>query len=154
MWRRLRKGASRFCALLHKWGIFGDIRSTLVGSLVGAVVALIAAAWAAEAPKERWIFTNDEGYAQPMRILLDPLEREEGKITIRFEPEDLEQIYVCEYAHLTGSSYREILFTYLDRYSMCLWVAEMSSSEYIIRANTHSGFLDRRNGNWLCKCVP
>jgi len=133
-------------------GIFGDVRSAVVGSLVGAIVGLIAAALAENPEKETLILTNDDGYAQPMRALLDPMESEEEDISITFEPADLKDVYVCEYARISGFSSREIFFSYLDRYSMCLWMVERSASEYVIKPNLNAGFLSQRDENWFCKC--
>lgn len=156
MWRRAYSATRRkvffICALLARWGIFGDVRSAVVGSIFGAIVGLMAVALADEPPKHRWVFTNESGYAQPIRSLLDPLEKEGSDITMSFEPTELEQIFVCEYAHLSGFSDREILFAYLDRYSMCLWVVQRSPSEFAVRPNLNAGFLTKRDGNWFCKC--
>lgn len=154
IWGAICKAVCALWTFLRKWGIVGDIRSAVVGALVGSAFTFLAAAWAAGAPKDAWIFPNDAGYAQPMRSLVDSLKREDSSVNIRFEPGGLENIYICEYAHLSGFSYREILFSYLDRYSTCFWVAQRSASEYIIRPNNTSGFLNTRNGGWFCKCGP
>lgn len=151
-WKWTLEKCLQFGTRLYKWGIFSDVRSAAVGAVFGAIVGLIAAALAAQPPIETFIFTNDQGYAQPMRALLEPLKEEKEKITLTFDPSDLEQVYVCEYSHISGSSPRQVLFSYLDKYSMCLSVSQTTRSDFIVRPNLRSGILMSRNGNWFCKC--
>ncbi|MBZ0140749.1 MAG: hypothetical protein K8H87_13410 [Pseudorhodoplanes sp.] len=148
----IREMLCEICAHLSRWGVFGDIRSAAVGSIFGAIVGLITAAFAVKPPIETFIFTNDKGFAQPMRALLTSLKDEKEKITIRFEPEDLEEVYVCEYSHVTGASPKQVLFSYLDKYSACLSVSQKDRSDFVIRPNKLSGLLVSRNGHWFCKC--
>lgn len=151
-WKWAMEKGRRLGARLHKWGIFTDIRSAAVGSVFGAIVGLIAAALASQPPIEAFIFTNDQGYAQPMRALLEPLKEEKEKITLTFDPSELKQVYVCEYSHISGPTPRQVLFSYLDKYSMCLSVSQTTRSDFVVRPNLRSGMLTSRNGNWFCKC--
>jgi hypothetical protein len=140
--------------ILDRWGIVGDLRSATVGSVFGAIVGLIAVAIAAQPGKETLIFTNEDGYAQPMQALLAPLNKEEREVTVTFEPPDLRDVYVCEYTRIVGFSYYELVLFYFDKYSMCLLPIKRSEVEFVIKPNLHSGFLANKDGNWLCKCGP
>jgi len=138
-------------------GLPGDVRSAAVGAAVATVATIalntiVAAFFSPPPPREFFVFTNDQGFAQPMRAFLDQLKEEQAAPKFVFDPPSLEQLYVCEYAYLSAPSVREIVLTYLNTYSMCLSVSEIAPQSYVIRGNKRSGFLTEQNGNWLCKC--
>jgi hypothetical protein len=145
---------------LWEWfieGAPGDIRSAAVGAAAAFLFTLayngiVRAFFSPPPPREIFVITNDEGFAQPMRALLDQLKEEKSASKLAFDPPSLEHLYVCEYAYLSAPSIREIVLTYVNKYSMCLSVSEVAPQNYIIRGNKRSGFLTERGGNWLCKC--
>lgn len=135
----------------HEHWLFKDIRSAAVGALVGAVTGLIVAA-ASSPDKELIFYTNDQGVSKPMRALVSEVTKENPKISISFDPTNLGAVSLCEFSHLRGQSYREIMLTFFDKYAACFVVSEVSETSFVVRPNRVSGIMTDQNDNWSCKC--
>lgn len=157
---KAREGLGKKAQRFYEWfieGLPGDLRSTAVGAIAAAVATLVlngivAAFFSPPPPREIIISTNNQGIARPMQTLLDELKKEKGGLTFAFDPSSLENFYVCEYSYLSAPSVREIVLTYLNKYSMCVSINEIAPASYVVRPNRRSGFLTEESGNWLCKC--
>jgi hypothetical protein len=129
-----------------------DVRSAIVGSIFGALVGLGTAALASGPTQEIIIPINDEGYNQPMKSLLGELSKSGEATQITFSPVALKDVYVCEFAHLKGDSSREMILSYLDKYSACFTVRQIGEERFVVEPNTRVGLLKAVGPNWTCLC--
>ena len=125
--------------------------SSLLGGGLALLVAYYYAAFAQPPAKVANIWTNDAGQAQPMETILPPL-REEKSVRIRFDPPNLEQVIVCEYARITGSTAEDVALIYLAKYPMCFYVNEVDEKTRLVRPNRASQQMKEVNGQWFCAC--
>jgi hypothetical protein len=132
----------------------GDVRSALIGSGTGAVIAIIAAGaatlWLTK-PLDYTVFVNEDGFGQP-RPLFDLAEKADPKLRLEFSPTELRSVYVCEFKRVTGPNYKALVLQYLDTYRDCFDVSERGDNEFRIFANTRSARLQLNKGSFLCKC--
>lgn len=133
--------------------LIGDVRSTIVGAVIGMVTGVATTAWTVGVTVEHFVRTNDEGYAQPFPPLVEQLQEDDKKASVRFEPADLADAYVCESAYVNGGSYREVFLGYVSRYAMCWDLGQVDTDSFVVRPNRLSGALQQRDGGWLCKCA-
>jgi hypothetical protein len=124
--------------------------SALLGSGFALLVAYSCAAFSQPA-KVATIWTNDAGQAQPMLTILPPL-REEKNVTVRFAPPNVEQVIVCEFARISGSTAEDVVLTYLAKYPMCFSVTEVDEKTRLVRPNRASQQMKEINGQWFCMC--
>src|SRR5262245_10236313 len=92
--------------------------SSLLGGGLALTVAYCSSAFSQPPAKVANIWTNDLGQARPMATILPPLRKQE-KVTVAFEPAEVEQVIVCEFARVTGSSVEDVVLAYLAEYPMC-----------------------------------
>lgn len=149
LWKRL------FNFLRHYFRVrfVPDLWSTLLSSAVGSAITIVTAvALAKEAPKEILVLPNDQGFAKPMQSLDRAIQRDEGPINVKYEPANLKDMVVCEFAKVSGHTGREMLFSYIERYPMCVRVFQVSETSYTLRPNETSGEMTSKNSQWFCRC--
>lgn len=130
-----------------------DLRSAIVGTVVGSIVGAVAVACTRIENIEHVVFTDQGGTADPLVQLTGQLEFDEEPAYVELIPEDLIGMRVCESAYLAAPSYRLLLLQYVDRYSMCLDLSATDKNRYEIRVNNRSGAVSQSgDGTWLCKC--
>lgn len=141
-------------AWLQRYGIVGDVRSAVVGSVVAALIStLIAWNYAPGPPKEIEIRANSDGYASPMAALLAEANKDPEATAFSFEPATFKDVWVCEYSHLTGYSGREMMLAYLSKYSMCFSVVQTADRAYSIRPNPNATpEFKTIDQSWFCRC--
>lgn len=146
-WKRLRG---------YLWkGFIVDVRAALVGSIVGAIVGPIVVAYMAAEEIEQIIRTDSRGSADPLHVLVVQTQFDSSPAQVSFLPPDLEGMRISESAYIVGTTYREILLRYVDRYSMCLDLSKTADHAYEVRPNLNSGALRKTaSGVWVCKCSP
>jgi hypothetical protein len=132
--------------------LFTDVRSAAVGSVFGAIVGLLTAAWANSYSVDATIYTNEDGYAQPMIGLIDRVERSGSPAQFSFSPSNLKEVYVCEFSHIEANSQQEILLKYLDKYSECFHVREKDIETFVISPNSRGDLIREFNSTWFCNC--
>lgn len=133
-------------------GLAGDLRSIVISSLT--TTALLAG-WShlfAVEPSHLSIFTNDEGYAQPLETILNEAARQHDKVSFSFVPDALRTAYVCEFAQVEGSTASQMMLSYISKYPSCFNISQTDENAYKIWRNTKSGDLEERNGQFLCRC--
>lgn len=141
-----------------KWSwvpwIAGDLRSAVVGSLFGALVTwFLNWYYAPGPPLEIEITTDSNGFASPIAPLLGAVTADENPTTFTFEPPAFRGVWVCEYSHLTGYSGREMMLTYLSKYSMCFAVVQGAKGAYTVRPNPNgSAEFKPTSDGWFCRC--
>ncbi len=116
----------------------------MVGGLIAA--ALIAR------PLGYTVFLNEDGIGQP-RALFDLAEKSNPQLKLEFSPSELRTVYVCEYKHVTGPNYTEMVIKYLEAYKDCFDVSATGENEFKIFANTRSARLQQKQGTFLCQCT-
>jgi hypothetical protein len=126
-----------------------DVWSVVLSAIIAS---LVTSATARDAPKEILVLPNDQGFAKPMTSLARFVRADPDAISVTYDPVNLEEMVVCEFAHLTGSTGREMLFSYLEKYPMCLRLFQTSTKEFTIRPNQASGEIAEKNGQWVCRC--
>jgi hypothetical protein len=132
--------------------LLADVRSSLFGVVVGAVAAWTTAVVAAPDRINAYIYPNDDGFAKPFDSLVPDIEAEGDTVRIEFQPKALRDLWVCEYAYLSGLSARENLMSYIDKYAMCLSINEANEGTFVIRPNARGGVIKEANGQFFCNC--
>lgn len=151
----MMKWIKRVFAFNPPW-LVDQVVSLTLGSVIGTIIGIqvgkyYAKVLATPPPLVSNIWTNDRGQALPMRTFL-PLLRTHSNYNISFEPSDLEQVIVCEFSRQTGTSALALFLEYINRYSMCFSLNQLSESTYVVRPNRSSGFLEQKSDGWFCKC--
>ncbi|TIW68863.1 MAG: hypothetical protein E5V60_03140 [Mesorhizobium sp.] len=141
--------------IVWRWllgGLPGDVRSSAVGAVCATLVTSVSTAYCTAQPVEFTAFLSEEGYAKPLPPLVALLKEKEPATSVTFDPADLEGVFVCEFAHVSAPTAKEVLFSYLDRYSMCLSVTQTQEAAYVVKPNRNSGQIYQKGDDWLCKC--
>ena len=127
----------------------------MIGSGTGAVIGLASAALSvvlfAKASVDYTVFVNQDGIGQPS-ALFDLAEKEDSKLKLQFAPAELRNVYVCEYKHVTGESWKSLVLQYLDSYRDCFDVSARGDKDFLIAANLRSSRLQQKKGSFLCEC--
>src|SRR5579871_5864008 len=127
----------------HHWP---DVRSAVVSALVGFFAGTLA--WASGSPRQVTIVPSETlGYAVPMPALLEQLKDTEFKVS--FQPANLKQVRVCEFAHLQGSTGFDMFLEYLSKYPECFTLQQTSEQAYVVQSGSA---LSGRKGALYCKC--
>lgn len=129
-----------------------DLRSAVVGTIIGSFLGLLTVALAATSKIEHFVKTNDKGFAQPFPLMASQLAKEDEPITLTFLPPDFIDLYVCESAYVSAPDHRGVLLDYVNRYSMCMDITAESKTKFVIRPNRLSQAVFQVDDEWICKC--
>lgn len=145
--RRLNK-------LFSTESIVGDVRSALVGSVVGSITGIVLAfvVTSCSASKEYTTFPSKDGYTQPFTELVYRATAENPKLKVAFVPPELSNAYVCEYVHLTGPTNQDLLFQYVTKFKDCFLLRQKDENSFSILKNTDNDKMSLTNGSWMCMC--
>jgi hypothetical protein len=133
-------------------GLAGDIRSIIVSSITTSAVIAGWSYLTTVEPSHLSIFTNDNGYAQPLEAILAESTAHKDTIRFTFAPDALRSVYVCEFAQVEGTTPSQMMLSYIAKYSTCFNISQTDESSYKIWRNSVSGELVERNGQFLCRC--
>ncbi|MDP9630314.1 UNVERIFIED_ORG: hypothetical protein J2W85_002388 [Ensifer adhaerens] len=133
-------------------GIPGDIRSALVGSAVASVTTIVTTAFIAPEPLHFAAFANAQGYTQPLKPLAKVVSASGEMVEFEFQPPELRETYVCEFAQVEATSHRQLMLSYLGRYPTCFAVSQMSPDKYRVFTSASTVDIQKVKDNFLCKC--
>ena len=137
------------------WIVDTLLSITIVGlaaTYITNYVEQVAKALEAPPSKTAVMWLNDYGQTEPFDLLVTPIE-EEKSASITFEPPELRQAIVCEFAQVSGHTHKELLVAYLDKFSMCfLAIERVTNEQYSIRPNLASNQMTKKNDRWMCLC--
>lgn len=134
-------------------GLPGDVRSSVVASAVAGIWLSVASSCSAASEVEIASYLDKNGMSSPLPAIVRLMKADDQPTSVTFEPANLAGLRVCEFAHMRAASGRELLLSYIDRYSMCLDMSEGEESSFVIRPNRRSQQMTQDpQGNWLCKC--
>ena len=149
--------------LQQPWG--SDVRAAIVGSVTGSIFgSVVALCWelltATTPPITVVIGVDNKGQAQPALMFSEAVKtsgNEQDQLALTFDPPSLMKITICEYAILTGRTYKEIVLSYIDRYPMCFSVSQQGANKITIKPNRVSGLLKSEKTTsgeeaFFCKC--
>jgi hypothetical protein len=153
---RVNAGSKSFLSRVFTFeNLTGDVRSAVIGSITGSIIAtittIVTAAFLVNPPLQYSVFVNDDGFGQP-KGLFDLAERHDPKLILTFRPAELRSVYVCEYKLVNGESWKKLVLTYLDAYRDCFDVNARSDEDYIISPNMRTSVLAKKQTTYLCKC--
>jgi hypothetical protein len=128
--------------------IVGDLRSSFVGAVVASLLISLVSVFQ---NRKEIVHVNQNGIASPEDIF-DAVE-DSGQ-PLKFVPDDLRRVYVCESTVVEGKSAYDLLIAYLLHYPECFYLIEAErGGRVVIGANERSGSLKKtRGGDWACKC--
>lgn len=133
--------------------LLDSLSNALVSAIVAALVGIISAyLWSQyQASKDDKFFTiGDDGTAYPA-VLFDNAIKD--GFEIEFQPQSLQKIAICEYTHLRGRTWEDLVFKYLDENKECFIVRKTGKKSIAIGPNKHSKLLIQdKDKNWRCKC--
>lgn len=140
------------------WGWFiegaaSDLRSAVVASVAGSLVALLTAYFFTQKPLEFSAYTSSQGYAQPLPALVSTLAQHKAKATFEFSPPELERTFVCEFSQIEATTAEGLLLSYLNKYPGCFSVSQMSATKFRIFIPPGARDLQVKGGNYLCRCL-
>jgi len=137
---------------LSKEHVIGDVRSSVVGGLMGSLTTLLVAWLTSSSPVTYAVFPSEDGWAMPLPDLVDHARGEDQSLGISFQPDEVQETYVCEFAQVSASTYRELFLTYMDRYQACFDLTQVQENEFLVRPNDKSGLMTKAGSSWQCKC--
>lgn len=133
--------------------LIGDVRSAIVGGTMGAVTSIVVALFTASALVTYSVFPSVDGWAMPLPALVDHARSEDRSLEIKFQPEDVQETFVCEFAQVSAATYKELFLEYMDRYQGCFELAQVHENTFRISPNAKSGMMTKTAGSsWQCKC--
>ena len=131
--------------------LVGDIRSAVIGSITGVVAAFFGSIIFANTLLDYTVFVNDDGYGQP-RGLFEYAEKRDPKLKLKFNPEALKNVFVCEYKLVTAANWRQVVLSYLDSYRDCFDVTARDENSFIISPNFRTSLMKKNDSIYTCKC--
>lgn len=131
--------------------LVGDIRSAVIGSITGVVAAFFGSIIFANTLLDYTVFVNDDGYGQP-RSLFEYAEKRDPKLKLKFNPEALKNVFVCEYKLVTAANWRQVVLSYLDSYRDCFDVTARDENSFIISPNFRTSLMKKNDAIYTCKC--
>ena len=134
-----------------KESISNAIVSAIIGALIGITSAYFYNQYQASLEHKFITLGDDNGIAYPAQLFNNAIE--EG-YQIAFQPPDLQNAAICEYTHLRGRTWEELVFRYLDEYKECFIVRKTGKKSIEIIPNKYSNFLNYNEAKkkWICKC--
>jgi hypothetical protein len=113
---------------------------------MGTIATLLITWLTTATPVTYSVYPSVDGWAMPLPELV--------ALKIRFQPEQISQTYVCEFAELSALNYRQLFLAYVERYQACFDLRQVQENEFSIRPNIRSGQMTEvADGSWQCKCA-
>jgi hypothetical protein len=155
---RLKLEWNLFTDSWSRGSIYGDLRNVVIAAATSFVAAsvwgIILATMLTETEVRVVVGVDDNGIACPA-LLFVSAEKDVGT-RLNIEPKELMNVAVCDFHVATGKEVTDLLFSYLEKYSMCFWATEKVGPDGIrnitVRPNTASGEMELDAGGYACKC--
>lgn len=141
------------CSFGHwfMWGIPGDLRSAVVGSIVAVTfTGLIAWAFENSVTLKSAISEDSSSFANAVPIYNGVVRNTD--IEISFDSKKTRNMLFCETIFMTAPDYEKLLFKFIEKYRGCLRITRIGDASWKIKTNNKSPSIKTSEKHNFCHC--